>query len=182
MSRKKSFTRKLNRWGFKKDFTRGPNYGVYSHKHFVRDNPQLCELMVCRQNSGSFKDMDNSLNEAENRYAQRLRSNEIDEESQHKIISSTRMRTRNNNILPGSRTHLQLVSNGEGMISEMNTMRNLQEMQMNSYNDLVYRPSLDNPELRAIDFLIQEKMKRIDELSRDGIQNHAGKYSDPSQI
>ena len=45
---RKSFIRKLNRWGFKMKLKKGPNYGLYSHKYFKRDEPRLCELMVCQ--------------------------------------------------------------------------------------------------------------------------------------
>lgn len=44
---KKSFIRKLNRWGFRMDVRKGLNYGMYSHKYFQRDKYWLCEKMVC---------------------------------------------------------------------------------------------------------------------------------------
>lgn len=46
----KSFTRKLNRWGFRMSWKKGPKYGMYSHKLFQRDKPWLCENMVCEKN------------------------------------------------------------------------------------------------------------------------------------
>lgn len=42
-----SFTRKLNRWGFKQ-ITRGPDTGSFSHAKFHRDDPALCLHMVCK--------------------------------------------------------------------------------------------------------------------------------------
>ena len=44
--KKRSFLRKLNRWGFKMDKRKGPNYGMYSHSLFKRDMPWLCEKMT----------------------------------------------------------------------------------------------------------------------------------------
>lgn len=48
-TKKESFTRKLNRWGFKVESTKGPNCGLYFNEFFQRDKPWLCELMVCRR-------------------------------------------------------------------------------------------------------------------------------------
>ena len=47
--KKRSFLRKLNRWGFKMDKRKGPNYGMYSHSLFKRDMPWLCEKMTCEK-------------------------------------------------------------------------------------------------------------------------------------
>ncbi|KAL9183882.1 hypothetical protein ACHAXT_004738 [Thalassiosira profunda] len=41
-----SFTRKLNRWGFRQ-VSRGPDAGAFTHELFQRDQPQLCRGMVC---------------------------------------------------------------------------------------------------------------------------------------
>ena len=43
-----SFTRKLNRWGFRQA-TRGPDTGAFHHPLFRRDQPQLCLDMVCQK-------------------------------------------------------------------------------------------------------------------------------------
>jgi len=43
-----SFTRKLNRWGFRQA-TRGPDTGAFHHPLFRRDEPQLCLNMVCQR-------------------------------------------------------------------------------------------------------------------------------------
>ena len=43
-----SFTRKLNRWGFRQ-VTRGPDSGAFHHKFFVREEPELCLKMVCQR-------------------------------------------------------------------------------------------------------------------------------------
>lgn len=43
----KNFSRKINRWGFKMDLRKGPNYGMYANEYFQRDKPWLCDLMVC---------------------------------------------------------------------------------------------------------------------------------------
>ena len=45
--RHKSFVRKLNRWGFRMDLSKGPNCGFYSHPLFRRDEPWLCKKMRC---------------------------------------------------------------------------------------------------------------------------------------
>ena len=43
-----SFTRKLNRWGFRQ-ISRGPDAGAFHHPLFQRDKPQLCLEMVCQK-------------------------------------------------------------------------------------------------------------------------------------
>lgn len=43
-----SFTRKLNRWGFRQA-TRGPDTGAFHHPLFQRDHPDLCVDMVCQR-------------------------------------------------------------------------------------------------------------------------------------
>lgn len=43
-----SFTRKLNRWGFRQA-TRGPDTGAFHHPLFRRDQPTLCLDMVCQK-------------------------------------------------------------------------------------------------------------------------------------
>lgn len=45
-----SFTRKLNRWGFRQ-ITRGPETGAFHHPLFRRDKPELCLEMFCQRNS-----------------------------------------------------------------------------------------------------------------------------------
>jgi len=43
-----SFTRKLNRWGFRQA-TKGPDSGAFHHPLFRRDNPELCLQMECKK-------------------------------------------------------------------------------------------------------------------------------------
>lgn len=43
-----SFTRKLNRWGFRQ-VTRGPDAGAFHHHLFIRDEPSVCLQMVCQR-------------------------------------------------------------------------------------------------------------------------------------
>jgi len=43
-----SFTRKLNRWGFRQ-ISRGPDAGAFCHELFQRDYPELCRGMVCQK-------------------------------------------------------------------------------------------------------------------------------------
>jgi len=43
-----SFTRKLNRWGFRQ-ISRGPDAGAFHHPLFQRENPNLCLEMVCQK-------------------------------------------------------------------------------------------------------------------------------------
>jgi len=43
-----SFTRKLNRWGFRQ-VTRGPDAGAFHHKFFRRDEPRHCLQMICQR-------------------------------------------------------------------------------------------------------------------------------------
>ena len=47
-----SFTRKLNRWGFKQ-ISRGPDAGAFYHELFKRDDPELCRGMVCQKSRKS---------------------------------------------------------------------------------------------------------------------------------
>jgi hypothetical protein len=43
-----SFTRKLNRWGFRQA-TRGPETGAFHHPLFLRGQPELCLDLVCQK-------------------------------------------------------------------------------------------------------------------------------------
>lgn len=47
-----SFTRKLNRWGFRQ-ISRGPDAGAFCHDLFQRDSPELCRGMVCQKSRKS---------------------------------------------------------------------------------------------------------------------------------
>mmetsp|Transcript_13481 Transcript_13481/g.31838 ORF Transcript_13481/g.31838 Transcript_13481/m.31838 type:complete len:542 (+) Transcript_13481:226-1851(+) len=47
-----SFTRKLNRWGFRQA-SRGPEAGAFCHDLFQRDVPELCRGMVCQKSRKS---------------------------------------------------------------------------------------------------------------------------------
>lgn len=49
-----SFTRKLNRWGFRQ-ISRGPDAGAFCHEMFQRDDPNLCRGMVCKKSRKSKK-------------------------------------------------------------------------------------------------------------------------------
>jgi hypothetical protein len=48
-----SFTRKLNRWGFRQ-ISRGPDAGAFCHDLFQREDPGLCRGMVCQKSRKSF--------------------------------------------------------------------------------------------------------------------------------
>lgn len=148
--REKSFTRKLNRWGFKKEFTKGPNYGVYSHKYFVRDNPQLCELMACGPSTSS--------------------SNGIS--SEHLIGS--RERISNTSIVPREYVRFAAVTSPESILNNRASAQAFthprvydDERGTSHYvlaadmKDPVYSPNPDWLELVVIDNLIQEKLMRI---------------------
>lgn len=55
-----SFTRKLNRWGFRQ-ISRGPDAGAFCHELFQRDYPELSRGMVCQKSrKGSKKSMNGS--------------------------------------------------------------------------------------------------------------------------
>lgn len=47
-----SFTRKLNRWGFKQ-ISRGPDAGAFCHELFQRDDIELCRGMECQKSRKS---------------------------------------------------------------------------------------------------------------------------------
>lgn len=49
-----SFTRKLNRWGFRQ-VSRGPDAGAFYHELFLRDDPEKCLGMVCQKSRKSNK-------------------------------------------------------------------------------------------------------------------------------
>lgn len=49
-----SFTRKLNRWGFRQ-ISRGADAGAFCHELFKRDEPELCRGMVCQKSRKSSK-------------------------------------------------------------------------------------------------------------------------------
>lgn len=49
-----SFTRKLNRWGFRQ-ISRGLDAGAFCHDLFQRDDPELCRSMVCQKSRKSTK-------------------------------------------------------------------------------------------------------------------------------
>jgi len=48
-SKKESFARKLNRWGFMMESNKGPLCGSYSHPLFNKNKPCLCEQMSCNK-------------------------------------------------------------------------------------------------------------------------------------
>ncbi|KAL3822551.1 hypothetical protein ACHAXA_007662 [Cyclostephanos tholiformis] len=48
-----SFTRKLNRWGFRQ-ISRGPDAGAFCHDLFQRDDVGLCRGMICQKSRKSF--------------------------------------------------------------------------------------------------------------------------------
>ena len=43
-----SFTRKLYRWGFRQ-ISRGPDQDSFFHMNFRRDEPHLCDELVCKE-------------------------------------------------------------------------------------------------------------------------------------
>lgn len=66
-----SFTRKLNRWGFRQT-CRNVKTNVFFHKLFLRDQPNLCNEMICKQSErmGSFiKSFGKSFYDEEKLYA-----------------------------------------------------------------------------------------------------------------
>lgn len=56
-----SFTRKLNRWGFRQ-ISRGPDAGAFCHELFQRDDPELCRGMVCQKSRKSKQAVSESRN------------------------------------------------------------------------------------------------------------------------
>lgn len=57
-----SFTRKLNRWGFRQ-IARGADAGAFCHELFRRDTPERCRDMVC-QKSRKIRDDNKSVSSA----------------------------------------------------------------------------------------------------------------------
>jgi len=53
-----SFTRKLNRWGFRQ-VSRGADAGAFHHKLFLRDKPEKCLQMVCQRSRRRKNDKKN---------------------------------------------------------------------------------------------------------------------------
>ena len=150
--RKKSFTRKLNRWGFKKDFTKGPNYGVYSHKYFIRDNPQLCELMECKQSPGSFKDTPiHHIGSPEGTPRPVILSREVGKVPAMKPFESVF------NFRAGGQPFTNPMVYNDGGWNPY--------VVLPPHTEGPYKPSSNCPELAAVDYLIQERFKRIRELN-----------------
>lgn len=78
--KKNSFTRKLNRWGFKMEWKYGPAYGMYTHELFQRDKPWLCHMIVCEGSGNSSKQQSNQdAMSAEKSQKKRKASSEHDE-------------------------------------------------------------------------------------------------------
>lgn len=50
-----SFTRKLNRWGFKQ-ISRGSDAGAFFHEMFRRDEPEACRGMVCQKSRKALRE------------------------------------------------------------------------------------------------------------------------------
>jgi hypothetical protein len=82
-----SFTRKLNRWGFRQA-TRGPDTGAFYHPLFCRDQPDLCLDMVC-QRSRDRKGGECDKNRSQSNLPPKKRSPEINE-SINKITPLTK--------------------------------------------------------------------------------------------
>ena len=58
-----SFTRKLNRWGFRQ-ISRGADAGAFCHDLFRRDDPEACRDMVCQKSRKTSKDDCKSVSSA----------------------------------------------------------------------------------------------------------------------
>ena len=71
--RKESFIRKLNRWGFKMELSRGPYCGSYSHPLFRQDEPWLCTNMACNKKRSCFESESSASLVSEQRSAKKAR-------------------------------------------------------------------------------------------------------------
>mmetsp|Transcript_17304 Transcript_17304/g.32771 ORF Transcript_17304/g.32771 Transcript_17304/m.32771 type:complete len:483 (+) Transcript_17304:100-1548(+) len=105
-----SFTRKLNRWGFRQ-VTRGPDSGAFHHKLFCRDQPDLCLQMIC-QRSRRRKDTErnDSVSIVSRSTSHSSESNQRslnDSESVSSIVNSP-----SNASAPSILDHSQVLSNG----------------------------------------------------------------------
>ncbi|KAL3797273.1 hypothetical protein HJC23_004565 [Cyclotella cryptica] len=58
-----SFTRKLNRWGFRQ-ISRGADAGAFCHELFRRDDPEACRSMMCQKSRKTMKDDCKSISSA----------------------------------------------------------------------------------------------------------------------
>ena len=58
-----SFTRKLNRWGYRQ-ISRGADAGAFYHELFRRDEPEACRGMVCQKSRKTTKDDCKSVSSA----------------------------------------------------------------------------------------------------------------------
>ena len=130
--KKRSFIRKLNRWGFTMDRSMGPNYGMYANALFKRDAPWLCEKMACEKTSGAIL-MDKSSLDSEPR----------------EVSVNARYATSEN--LPCERnSYLERALKKR----KINTPMSL------SYDDIIHAQLLDM-KLQQIEFLIQEKLRSL---------------------
>lgn len=58
-----SFTRKLNRWGFRQ-ISRGPDAGAFYHEMFRRDDADACREMMCQKSRKTLRDDCKSVSSA----------------------------------------------------------------------------------------------------------------------
>jgi hypothetical protein len=58
-----SFTRKLNRWGFRQ-ISRGPDAGAFYHEMFRRDEADACRRMMCQKSRKTLRDDCKSVSSA----------------------------------------------------------------------------------------------------------------------
>lgn len=59
-----SFTRKLNRWGFRQ-ISRGVDAGAFCHDLFRREDPEACRAMVCQKSRKSTKGNNSKFDDME---------------------------------------------------------------------------------------------------------------------
>lgn len=58
-----SFTRKLNRWGFRQ-ISRGADAGAFYHELFCRDEPEACRRIVCKKSRNAHKEINDAASSA----------------------------------------------------------------------------------------------------------------------
>ena len=108
--RKKSLTRKLNRWGFKMELVRGPKCGSYSHPLFRKDEPWLLlQITVCKKRALSDTESSNSSDDEERplKKVRPMLPKTTERSSTDVIMKKTRSKDRKQNDHPELMNHIE---------------------------------------------------------------------------
>lgn len=148
VTRKESFTRKLNRWGFKMELTKGPNCGNYSHPLFCKDKPWLCETMVCEKSTNNRKTDERSHKK------RKIFDSQQSDSLEGSIFSPKRMHINNFDPYPGLEDYVISQPRQYPMINRQPLNLMYQGHQASPISTLGRDDSL-----KMIELMIQEKLR-----------------------